>query len=243
MIQAVNISQLLSQDQLKVSTNWASGLSGRLSSLGFPQAGEFMVSLGAHRVVFRFQDGSIDVAEFKEGKTRSAVLAYVQNSVKLNGRLAQKEDLKAILSMLKSAVILGKQGGVQGGEGMRWIVALGKTIHRFSEGEGSSVIASFIEKTKQLFLGMRANLKRLVINNDSFRPKPSLGYQLAIDAQEGGYLERSHFVRNHVSIDFLKLGMTINEQPITQTGCTWFSDRLGNLTKDVAGGRAEVFEG
>lgn len=243
MIQAVNISQLLSQDQLKVRTNWASGLSGRLASLGFPQTGEFMVSLEDHRVVFQFQDGCVEVAEFKAGKTRSAVLAYVQNVVKLNGRLAQKEDLKAILSMLKSAVILGKQSGVQCGDGLRWVVALGKTIHRFSEGEGPSVVASFIEKTKQLFVGMRANLKRLVINNDSLRPKPSLGYQLAIDAQEGGYVERSHFVRNQVSIDFLRLGMTINDTPITQTGCTWFSDRLGNLTKDVAGGRAEVFEG
>jgi len=35
---------------------------------------------------------------------------------------------------------------------------------------------------------------------------------------------------------------TLNNTPIAKTGCTWLADKLASIAKDLAGGRAEVFE-
>ncbi len=268
-MQILNINHLISQDQTQQASTWATDLCQSLFQLKLPaNFGVYTIVSDTQHVVLQLTQTALQVLEFQDGKIRQFQIDWSQREFLVNTRRAQKDDLEPLLLTLKLFILSGKKTqfvtynakdieikqavalstsatglppALSIHPALGVLAAIGKTIHTISTRERSQ-IATFIDKSKTLLLSIKNGFKKIVINNRDERPKPTLKYQLDIATESGTYNERSHFVSNRVHIDFESLAITINDQPITETGCTWFSDKLGNLAQDLAGGRADIFE-
>ncbi len=265
---AIDINRLIQHDRRHQIGNWAVAVCQRLAQLRLPVGlGGFVQSQNGQSTLVVIEKNGFKVVEIQDQKKRFIALDWHRHQISINGRTALKEELIVLLNAIKNCFLGAKTGKLiafnANGFTVEAILSLIENQELLPPWESSVVpgavlasigkqlqpqadapdrIGAFVEKTKALFLSLKNGFPKLIIHNSNERPKPDLTYRLTVEESVGLYSETSHFVKNAINVTFEPPGININGQPITETGCTWFSDKLAKISQDLAGNRADIFE-